>query len=311
MNASPRIEIARILCPIDTTEFSEHALRHAAAIARWYGAELRALFVHVMAPAIDVLPPLAGPPPMLTLTPERRREILDHLQRFCAGATGGYAVDLRVEDAPNVAREILAQAGVWPADLVVLGSHGRSGFQKFLLGSVADKVLRLAPCPVLVVPRRVDRAPTPGDPTFDRILCSIDFSASSLRALEYAMTMAEEADAELTVMNAIEMPPELRETPLSADFSVEAVRAHAEAAQQRRLLELIPESVRTFCKIETAVVEGRASREILRLAAAKQADLIVMGVQGRGALDLAIFGSNAQQVTKESSCPVLVVRGSV
>lgn len=141
-----------------------------------------------------------------------------------------------------------------------------------------------------------------------RILCPIDFSDSSLRGLEYAMTMAEEADAELTVMNAIEMPPELRETPLSADFSVEAIRANAGAAQQRRPRELIPECA--FCKIETAVVEGKASREILRLADEKKSDLIVMGVQGRGALDLAIFGSNAQQVTKESSCPVLVVRAA-
>ena len=111
----------------------------------------------------------------------------------------------------------------------------------------------------------------------------------------------------LTVLHVIEVPPELREHPVSGDFDVDRVRAAAEAESLRRLRELIPADARTSCTAETAVREGAAYREILKVAAERSADLIVMGVQGRRAINLLIFGSNTARVVRGATCPVLIV----
>lgn len=308
MDTPGRLQIGRVLCPVDFSEHSEHALKHAAAVARWYGAQLRALHVFAIAPPVAMLPPLASPPPVFALTPDDRKQILKHMRQLVTRAGGRDDVELLVQEASNVANEVLDHAQGWNADLLVLGNHGFSGITRLVLGSVAEKVLRLSKCPVLVVPHGAERPAPPGDVEFDRILCAVDFSESSHQALALALSMGAEAGAHVTLLNAIEMPPELRETPISYDFSVEAVRAKAEAAQLQRLEGLIPNAVRDYCTVEVSVVEGKASREILRMAAAQKSDLIVMGVQGRRALDIAVFGSNAQEVVRHATCPVLIVR---
>jgi nucleotide-binding universal stress UspA family protein len=109
-------------------------------------------------------------------------------------------------------------------------------------------------------------------------------------------------------MHAIEIPPELTEDPLSPTFDIDAIHAGARAARLQRLRELVPESARAYCTIETIVVEGAAYSEILKIAAAQDSDLIVMGVLGRNAIDLLVYGSNTVRVTRAATCPVLAVR---
>jgi nucleotide-binding universal stress UspA family protein len=160
----------------------------------------------------------------------------------------------------------------------------------------------------MVVPPRISGAAISHAVHFKHILCPVDFSSGSQRALDYAMSLAEEADGHLTVVHVLEIPPELNAPPSHDGINVDQVRAAAEAEALTRIRELIPESVHTYCTVETAVAEGRASRQILRLAAERNIELIVMGVQGRGALDLLTFGSNTQEVIRVSSCPVLTIR---
>jgi nucleotide-binding universal stress UspA family protein len=308
VNLPTRTQISRVLCPIDFSECSEHALKHAAAVARWYGAHLRVLHVLAVAPPVSMLPPLASPPPAFTLTPDDRQQVLNHMRQLAARACGHDTAELVVQESANVAGEVLDQALAWHADLLVMGNHGHSGVTRFVLGSVSEKVLRIAKCAVLVVPHHAAAPAAPGDIEFDRILCGVDFSSSSLEAVTYALSLGAEAGAHVTLLNTIELPPELRETPTPHDLSVEAVRERAEAGQLARLEALIPFAVRDYCSVESTVVEGKASREILRQAAARQSDLIVMGVQGRSAINLAVFGSNAQDVIRQATCPVLLVR---
>lgn len=303
-----KIQIARVLCPIDFSECSGHALRHAAAVARWYGAQLQVLHVFALAPPVSMLPPLNSPPPLFSLTPPDRAQVLAHMRQLVTGAGGAGAAEVVVHEAPNVAADILDQAHAWHADLLVMGNHGHSGLTRLVMGSVAEKVMRLAEMPVLIVPHNTAMPVPPGSIDFDRILCAVDFSGSSHQALAYGLSLGAEAGAHVTVLNTIELPPELRQSPPSIDLSVDEVRARAEAGQLQRLESLIPFAVRDYCAVEAAVVEGKASREILRQAAARKCDLIVMGVQGRGALDLAVFGSNAQDVIRHATCPVLLVR---
>ena len=211
--------------------------------------------------------------------------------------------------------EILSQATDMKADLLVMGTHGRSGFERLLLGSVTEKILRKASCPVLTVPRRHPDA-VPATPVlFKQILCPVDFSDCSIQALNYAMSLAQEADGHLTVLHVmgddLEVSPDAYGAIIMNDLeSLADFRRRREDDARRRLSEAVPEAVATYCSVETMVSSGgKPSREILRIAAERQTDLIVIGVQGRGAADLIFFGSTTNHVVREATCPVLTVRG--
>jgi nucleotide-binding universal stress UspA family protein len=296
------IQITRILCPVDFSEFSRHALRHAIAVAGWYEASVTVLHVFTNVPNLDV--------PGVPLADPDHELLIARMQAFAGEAPPGVPVSFVARCASNVPMEILDQAKTLMSDLIVIGSHGRSGFERLLLGSVTEKVVRKSPCPVMVVPPRAADAQGAGliHGGRPRVLCAIDFSDASLGALEYAMSLAEEADADLTLLHSIEVPPELRQPiPVPADFNIDQCHAAAEAECLVRLRELVPPSVRSFCHVETAVREGAAYRQVLRLAAEQTTDLIVMGVHGRGAVDLLLFGSNTARVIRAAACPVLIV----
>jgi nucleotide-binding universal stress UspA family protein len=195
-----------------------------------------------------------------------------------------------------VHREILAQADALHADLIVIGSHGRSGFEHVLLGSITEKVLRKAQCPVMVVPRRVEAGPG----RFTRILCPMDFSCSSIAALTAAADLARADGAELTALHVIEIPAGLYETP---GFDITAYRAGAEARSRARLTELIPDTAVGISRVNVTVAEGRIAHEVLRVAAERDSDLIVMGVHGRHAVGLMLFGSNTHHVIRGCDVP--------
>lgn len=296
------IQIAQILCPVDFSATSQHALDHAAAIARWYKSRLTLLYVFANLPVMDV-------PPLVLEAPERER-LMAGMRGMAAAVPPDVPVDYRIQEAPYVHDEIVAQLGGTHADLLVLGTHGRSGFQRLFLGSVTEKVIRKATCPTLVVPPRVPHVPGGESVQFRRILCPVDFSESSLDAVAYAINMAEEADAKLTLLYVVEFAPGLREAPLMPVPDLSGIREAAAAEARRGLHALIPESARTYCTVEIAVVEGRAYRDIVRHATEGQSDLIVMGVHGRGALDLLVFGSTTHNIIRASACPVLIVRSA-
>jgi nucleotide-binding universal stress UspA family protein len=292
------IAIKQVLCPVDFSDTSQHALSHAAAIARWYEATLTLLFVFPNLPVMD-LPPLV-------LEDADRERLLVSLRRMGDRVPTHVPLSHRVLEAPYVHEEIVAQAAAIPADLLVLGTHGRSGFQRLFLGSVTEKVIRKATCPTLVVPPRAPDAATDAPVEFRRILCAVDFSESSLDALARAINMAEEADAQLTLLHVVEVPRAVGQEPAAFHADLARLREAAVADARRRLHDLIPDQARTYCTVETAVVEGRAHREIVRLATDRRCDLVVMGVQGRGELDRLLFGSTTHQVIRSAACPVLI-----
>jgi nucleotide-binding universal stress UspA family protein len=296
------IEIRRVLCPIDFSECSRHAVHHALAVARWYGSSLSVLHVAVNLPTMDV--------PGVPLTDVQRDRLVEEMRYFVGHLPPDVPVCFLVRESSDVRRAILGEAQALMSDLIVIGSHGRSGFERLLLGSVTEKVVRKAPCPVMVVPPRAPDAAGAGllHGGRPRILCAVDFSDASLSALEYAISLAEEADADLSLLHAIEVPPELLEhLPVPADFDVDQCHAAARAACLERLRTLIPPSARTYCTVGTVAMEGAAYRQILRLSAEEKTDLIVMGVHGRGAVELLLFGSNTARVIRAATCPVLIV----
>jgi universal stress protein A len=173
---------------------------------------------------------------------------------------------------------------------------------------VTEKVMRQAPCPVMVVPRRAGDADVEASVRLQRVLCALDFSSASMPIVGYARAMADERDGHVTLLHVLEVPPELRVSPSMEGIDVPAIRAQAEAEALRQLRELVPEGVRREGGVDTMVREGAAYREILKVAAEEHADLIVMGMHGRGALDRLVFGSNTARVARGAACPVLIVR---
>jgi nucleotide-binding universal stress UspA family protein len=150
------IRLSRILCPVDFSQCSRDALDCAIGLARHHTARVLVLHVFANWPAVAVIPSLnADAPGKSSLRDVDRDELLRCLERFVKDRPANHVhIETTVVEAPDVHREILSQAEQQKADVIVLGSHGRSGFERLLLGSTTEKVLRKAACPVMIVPPR-------------------------------------------------------------------------------------------------------------------------------------------------------------
>jgi nucleotide-binding universal stress UspA family protein len=305
------IKIRRILCPIDFSDHSRRALDHAMAIARSHQSTVTVLYVFAPLPVAAVG---LGPMGLETtvLSPIDRERLLDETKAFAATEDAtGVTVEALVRGG-SVAAEIVDQAVDMQADLLVMGTHGRSGFERLLLGSVTEKVLRKAPCPVMTVPTGLPDAVPAGPVLYKSILCPVDFSESSLKALTYATSMAVQAHGHLTVLHVDERDFEHADSIDGVAYDAgmtlgELLEARAQAS--RRRLEDVTADASTNCIVDTLLTNGTPWREVLRVAAERRSDLIVMGVQGRGVADLLFFGSTTQHVVRQASCPVLTLRG--
>lgn len=298
------ITIRRILCPTDMSDLSARAFRHATAFAKWYEAEIDALYiVPQVVPHPGVMPP--GPSWAL-FDPGARTQVEDELHHFVASAENeGVAVRRTIRDG-DVVSEVLKEAKSIPADLIVMGTHGRGGFERWILGSVAEKTLRKAPCPVLTVPPA--SAEQPVEPVeLKTILCPVDFSDASLAALRYALSLAQESDAELVVLHALEWVPEEEPRLRPGLPDLPEYRRSLEESARERLRAAIPEAARDWCHPEEVVVFGRAYEQILKQAKSREAQMLVMGVHGRNALDILLFGSTTHHVIRAACCPVLTI----
>ena len=288
----------RILVPTDFSAPADAALSYARLLARTFDASLHLLHV--------TDPPSTAP----GATADRRDRVpatLRELRDRLTAEDRSPDVAVLAIEAPDTAREIVQTARSMDASLIVMGTHGRRGFKRLLLGSVTEAVLREAPCPVLTVPPYAS-AGVADAATFKRILCPIDFSPSALQALGFALDLARQADGRVTLFHVIEWLAE-EEPRASTHFNVPEYRRYMVQDAQERLRNLVAEESRTWVEIDDEVVFGRAHREILRAAETKPANLIVMGAQGRGGIGLALFGSTTQQIVRGSTCPVLTVRG--
>ena len=174
------LEIPRILCPIDFSVTSRQAWNHAMAIAGWYGSTLTAL--HVCHPGIATESQLRYSqfPVPFELTDKDRQQLSAQFQPWLQTASAaGLAAEMVLDAGQGAAGPILEHARALPASLIVMGTHGRGGIERLMLGSVTEKVLRKAECPVLTVPAPAAHAPAP---PYKRIFArSISFPRRSPR----------------------------------------------------------------------------------------------------------------------------------
>ena len=294
------LKIKLILCPIDFSEFSVSAYQHALSVAEHYQAKLVAqhiveLWQH---PSAGFAATAGDYEEYWQALREKGKE---QLQGFVKNHTHDEIQPELLVQVGVAADSILSFAQSQETDVIVMGTHGRRGFDRLMLGSVTDRVMRTAPCPVLAASKPAHGSVAAGKERghvhhLSRILFCADFSENSERALNYAISATAEYDCELTLLHVLEEVPSLAKTE-------EAMAVAAE-----RLDKLIPPEGRKTLKIKTAVRIGKTYAQIIQLALEAHTDLVTMGVRGRGALDVAVFGSTTYRVMQLGSCPVLAVR---
>jgi nucleotide-binding universal stress UspA family protein len=297
ITAGRRIALKNILFATDFSPCSTAALPYALSVARRYGATLHAAHV-IPTPTEFVLMSPEGWPAVAQAEDQRIQPYIDQLERQLQGLS--HSVLTPKGTVANVLAQIIEEREI---DLLVLGTHGRAGMGKLFMGSVAEEVFRRAPCPVLSVGPNVSRQPT-DEIQFHRIVFATDFSKNSLAALPYAVSLAEEDQAQLALLHVVEQPA-------AGIADLDEVKAYV----MRSLKELVPPEAEPWCHTECLLEFGRQfappAERILEIAEDQAADLIVLGVRPvRGKLGLAThLASTTAHILTQAACPVLTVRG--
>ena len=299
-----KLPVNRILCATDFSGHSTSAFHYALAIASWFNAEVAVVHVHRPDVQLDAAPAYAGPEGLGPFLPSdlERGLVASRVRAFVQiESCHDPRVSWHLDESRDVAEAIVDRARMLQADLIVMGTHGRTGVRRAILGSVTERVLRTAPCAVMAIPPHAQRLPA--NPPLARILCATDFSAAADCALEWAVDVANHVDATLTVAHIIELPTKL---PGSTELDLTPCR---KAGFEQAEASLSAALARFVTKVATNNIlrAGQPGPELLRLSREQHSDLMVMGVHGRSGGDLMLFGSVAQHVMRRAACPVLAV----
>lgn len=288
LQVRPQIAIKNILFATDFEASASRALPFAVAMASRYGARLyashvipREVYAWASPDSADRVLKEAGDFATYTLN-----EMVGPLRQY------GLRCDavLGEGDVPEVIKDFVTK---YSADLLVVGTSSRAGLGRTVLGSVAEEIIRESPCPVLTVGPHVTTLASSG---VQCIICATDFSPASTHAVEFAVSLAEEYKAHLTLFHVLE-----GRLPTSLQFSVEFT--------ERRLRQSLPAEIELPFKPELVVDTGAVADHIVNLAADLSADIIVMGAHGAGALTKTAsrLGSIVHRVVAFAPCPVLTV----
>jgi nucleotide-binding universal stress UspA family protein len=291
--------VRTILCPVDFSDASRDALHWAVALAARYQSHL------IVLTAVE---PLLANAAQVRFKQDLRTDTEPVLKDFVISVLPSlhlrYVLDVQVGHASDV---ILDAATRHPADLIVMGTHGIGGFQKLLLGSTTERVLRRTPVPILAVPQAEDQSG--GAPGVSRaasrittVLAATDFSEPSDNAVRWAADVAREHDALLLVVHVV-APTRV---PVEWAGYVDGVDEERQAAARRQLQERSA-SNETALRVEHVVLLGPPIESIATTAKARNASLLVMGLTGTERILAPRPGSTAYGVLSSANIPVLVV----
>lgn len=293
----------RVLLATDGSTYAARAEDYALFLASAWKAGLDAVSVLEFPPGMNPEYPINK-----VYLGQLRKEADRHLERLADRAS---QVGLSVKKQVVIgipSQKIIAIAGEHGDDLVVVGTHGRSGLEHVLLGSTAERVIRSAPCPVLAVRGHKPGAaqgPDHSSPiAVRRMLVPIDFSDCSLEALEYAVQVAKQLHAAVTILHVMEPLAYGLDFTLSHPSELENKRAKL----SRRLLDLAAAAAGYGLKADEALRGGLPADSILDHARGQAVDLIVMGTHGRRGISHLVNGSVTEAMLRRADCPVLTVR---
>lgn len=280
----PHFAPKRILVPLDLSAASPVVLRWAGLWAETYDAKLAVIHAdYGDYPAYFFSSQTAA---LENETKHRRAALNSQLVTLVRkNVQPGVPHQVAVLEAHPV-EAILKEAAEQRADLILMGSHGRSGLARIRLGSVAENVVRRASIPTLVVRSHTDERATP---RVSRVLCPVKFTELGRRCLEASSDVAAAFEAQLVVLHSIE------------DDSGNLQKIHDQ------LCQWLPEGVRHQCDLSDAVLRGDPAEQILLASRARAVDLIVVGAQHRPFLEFTTLGATTERVMRHSEVPVLVL----
>lgn len=281
------ITFDHVLFATDFSRQSQAALPFALSIARRYGSQMIAAHILV-------------PPPLGTFPTVGIQELA--AQALREAKESAKALDRDLVSVPH--EELLRRGDIWDElsrivkekniDLIVVGTHGRAGVSKLLMGSVAERIFRQSECPVLTVGPNVSGEPR-SVAEIHTILCPIDFSSASLAAFPYALSLAEESRARLYLTHVTPSP----------------VTDLEEVAIANRLKALVPAEAKLWCEPKAFVESGEAAERILDQAEELGVDLIVLGIRPVSTLagtKTHLGTATAYKIVSRAVCPVLSAR---
>ncbi|MDH3504948.1 MAG: universal stress protein [Nitrospirota bacterium] len=294
--------VTHVLVPTDFSPSSAPAFRYAVEWAKVFEAQLTILHVHSLQPGLDIDAGVAQ-----QFLDEQRKLAREELEKLLAEAR---------QQVPSASMELLAGlpsecicevAREKKCDLIMMGTHGWTGFNRVLFGSVAERVIQRAPCPVLSIPHRESAdisAMHPLQILPRQVVLPLEFSDCSMEAYEYAVQIAKWFDAPLTLVHAIE--------PLSYSLDFTLTHPLQEKTNrdkvEKRLADLTAVLTEQGLSARYELLDKPTVDGILETSAIQQADLIVMGSHGRKGLTRIILGSTAYKVLEQSPYPVLTVK---
>jgi nucleotide-binding universal stress UspA family protein len=291
-------KVRNILYLTDFSEPSEAALPFATTLGRGYGARVYALHVLLLAPYPYMTPGVTAA--ALKAEKENAQREMQCVESRLAGLEHRTLVERGIKVWPAVRRAIEDD----DVDLIVLGTHGRTGAEKLLLGSVAEEIFRRSPVPVLTIGPGV-RSSVHNGGRFRRVLFATDFTPESLAGAPYAVTLARENQARLLLLAVMRKPDSTNECD-NRLFEISVAEA------MHRLYEIVPQNVKLELSPEVAVEYGEPAECIVQVARRHGADLIVLGVRdaaGRIGAATHLERATAHKIVAQAPCPVLTVRG--
>jgi nucleotide-binding universal stress UspA family protein len=296
-----KVEFKRILCATDLSDFSNMSVFYGAALARVYEAELFVCHV-VDLPIISVHGEAFAYPP--DYVDNLKTDATEKMESLMADLAVPWKTLVRSGAIAHTLAGLVENKGI---DLLVAATHGRSGLTRLLLGSVTERLIRIVPCPILIVtpPEKTIDGTALSRFRFKRILVGCDFSGDSSRAVDYGFSLAQEFESELHLVHVME--PFAYMDTISPVPVTEEVQSTLTTNLTARLEALVPDDARNWCDARTICLAGKPDEELIRYAALQSADLVIMGFRGRGLVETLLLGSNTDRVLRRSDCPVLTV----
>ncbi len=288
LESSTAISFKNILFLTDFSPASETAFTYAVAFGRHFGARVY--------PAHVVVPPLlteAEAPVALQLLNQAEEDRLAQLNGLFKGTGVSYQALISQSMIESVVPKWINEHGI---DLIILGTHGRKGVDRFFLGSTAEMIFRTATCPVLTIGPHVPlRFSNKLD--INKVVCALALSKDTEPAIPYAVSFAQESHAELKFLHVIDNDVQnVPEPELLAEYSRTIMKG------------LVPADANLPCKPEFVVAEGNAADEIIKYADKERADLVVLGVSRDKRLSTHFRRGVAYKVISTGPCAVLTVR---
>jgi nucleotide-binding universal stress UspA family protein len=289
-----RIKLKNILFATDFSPSAQAALSHALDLARRYGAVLHTVHVLSNMPFVESTMP----------DPEQTTSFAKQQMTALMGSVAWKQVEHKELIEQGEVADVLAQlVRKFAIDLIVLGTGGRKGLGKLLLGSVAEEVFRNAECPVLTLGPHATRWEIDG--SLKHILFATDFGPESLHGLPYAISLAEEHRARLTLLHVAPEPGFALPEPEPGTMPV-LDQSEVAASTEQQLRALIPQATQLWHEPEYRVEFGPPVEMIVRTAA-PTVDMIVLGVKRPAVFTKHLGEGIAYKVVCEAPCPVLSV----